>query len=262
MQFITYNVADHVALVTINRPPVNALNRDLVTEIGQAAATVEEDVKSGLVRAAIITAEGKYFCAGADLKERMGMPEQEVSPTVKNISAAVDKIAQISVPTIAALQGSAMGGGFEVALAADLRVVVESAQVGLRETALAIIPGAGGTQRLTRLMGPAKALYWIAGAGLFSAAEALEQGAVDFVVPESELLNKAQAIAAQIAKNGPLAVQQAKKAIYRGMTMPMTEAMEFEHDCYKEIIATEDRLEGLEAFKEKRAPEYRGKRSK
>jgi enoyl-CoA hydratase/carnithine racemase len=259
LDLIDYKVDGYTAIVSIDRPPVNALNRQLVSEIGQAAERVEEDVREGRVRAAIITAQGKYFCAGADLKERMGMPEAEVAPTVRKISESMNKIAQISVPTIAAMQGSAMGGGFEVALAADIRIIVESAQVGLRETALAIIPGAGGTQRLTRLIGPSKALYWIATAGLFSAHEAAQQGAVNYVVAEADLMAKANQIAAEIAKNGPLAVQQTKRAIAGGVGLTDPEALDFEHECYRNIISTEDRIEGLQAFKEKRSPNYRAK---
>ncbi len=258
-QFLTYKIEEYVATLTINRPPVNALNRELVAELGRAAELLEEDVNSNKVRVAIITAAGKYFCAGADLKERMEMPEPEVAPTVRNIGVAVNKIAEISVPTIAALQGSALGGGFEVALAADIRIIVDSAQVGLRETALAILPGAGGTQRLTRIIGPSNAILWITTARLFSAHEALQHGAVNYVVPESELMNKALEIARAIAKNGPLAVRNAKRAILAGMDKPLPAGLELEFECYQNIIPTADRREGLQAFREKREPRYQGK---
>lgn len=258
-QFLTYKIEDYIGTLKINRPPVNALNRELVSEIGRAAELIEGDVKANQVRATIITAEGKYFCAGADLKERMEMPESEVAATVRNIGLAVNKIAEISVPTIAALQGSAMGGGFEVALAADMRVIVDSAQVGLRETALAILPGAGGTQRLPRIIGPSNAILWITTARLFSAQEALQHGAVNYVVAESELMKKALEIAHEITKNGPLAVRNAKRAILAGMDRPLREGLELEFECYKSIVPTADRREGLQAFREKREPEYQGK---
>lgn len=258
-EHLKYEIEDFLATLTIDRPPVNALNRELVGEIGQAAEQIESDVESGKVRAVILTAVGKYFSAGADLKERMGMPEEEVAPTVKNIGASVNKLAQISVPTIAAMQGSAFGGGFEVALAADMRVAVESAQMGLRETALAIIPGAGGTQRLTRLIGPSNATLWITSARLFSAEEALQQGAVNYVVTDSALMSTAKELATDIAKNGPAAVRQAKRAIYRGIGMELEKGLELEFECYKKIIPTQDRIEGLEAFKDKRQPNYKGK---
>ncbi|MFQ6113063.1 MAG: enoyl-CoA hydratase-related protein [bacterium] len=258
-QHLSYNIENFVGLLTINRPPVNALNRELVAELGKAAEVIQGDVREGKVRAAIITAEGKYFCAGADLKERMGMPEDQVGLTVRNIGVATNKISEISVPTVAAIQGSAVGGGFEVALAADIRILVESAKVGLRETALAIIPGGGGTQRLTRLIGPSNAILWITTARLFSAEEALAQGAVNFVVNESELMPKAWELASEIANNGPLAVQQAKLAILHGLGKELQEGLEIEWECYQNIIRTKDRIEGLEAFKEKREPKYQGK---
>ena len=238
---------------------MNALNRELVNELGRAAEKIQNDVDEGTVRSVIITAKGKCFCAGADLKERMDMPEEQVAPTVKNIGESLRKIAEISVQTIAAMQGSAFGGGFEVALAADIRVVVESAQLGLRETALAIIPGAGGTQRLTRLVGPSNAILWITSARLFTAKEALEQGAVNFVVTESGLMAKALEIATEISKNGPLAVQQAKRAINSGLDKTVNEGLQLEFECYKKIIPTNDRIEGLAAFKEKRKPKYEGR---
>ncbi|MFQ5605211.1 MAG: enoyl-CoA hydratase-related protein [bacterium] len=258
LQFLKYQIDEFVALLTLNRPPVNALNRELVAELGQAAEQIERDVQARKVRAAIVTAEGKYFCAGADLKERMHLPEKEVAPTVKNIGAAMNKIAAISVPTIAALQGSAMGGGFEVALAADIRIMVDSAQVGLRETALAILPGAGGTQRLTRLIGPSQAVLWITTAKLFTAAEALAHGAVNQIVAEDELMQQARQLAEDIARNGPVAVQQAKKAIYSGLGRPIAEGLLIEQQCYGRVIPTCDRLEGLRAFQEKRSPKYQG----
>ena len=257
-QFLNYRIEDYIAVLTINRPPVNALNRELVAEIRLSAEQVATDVIESKVRAVIIKAEGKYFCAGADLKERMGMREEEVGPTVRNTSAAMEKIAQIPVPTIAALHGSAMGGGFEVALSADIRIVANTAQLGLRETALAIIPGAGGTQRLTRLVGPSNAILWITTARLFTAEEALQQGAVNFVTSEGDLMSKAWEIASEIAKNGPLAVQQAKKAILTGIAKSLETGLEIEHACYERIIPTRDRREGLQAFKEKRSPDYKG----
>ncbi|MFQ5650941.1 MAG: enoyl-CoA hydratase-related protein [bacterium] len=258
-QHLHYEVKDHIAILTMDRPPVNALNRELVTELGQAAGQIGEDVNQSRVRAAIITARGKYFCAGADLKERMGMAEDQVAPTVQNIGASVNQWARIPVPTIAALQGSAFGGGFEVALAADIRIMVASAQVGLRETALAILPAAGGTQRLTRLVGPSNAVLWITTARLFTAQEALAQGAVNFVTAtQDEMMAKAMEIATEIAGNGPLAVQQAKRAIVSGLSKPLDEGLRLEFDCYEKIIATKDRIEGLTAFKEKRTPRYEG----
>jgi len=258
-QYLRYEIADFIARVNIDRPPVNALNAELVSELKHAAEAIEEDVSAGKVRVVVLASEGKYFCAGADLKERMGLREEDVAPTVRNIGAAVNQIAQISVPTIAVLQGSAFGGGFEVALAADIRIVADTAQVGLRETALAIIPGAGATQRLTRLAGPSNAVLWITSARLFSAEEARSQGVVNYVVRAEELMPTAYKLATEIAGNGPLAVRQAKKAIIAGLDEDLKDGLQLEFECYQKIIPTADRIEGLVAFKEKRVPQYDGK---
>ncbi len=258
-EYLHYDISNFVARVTLDRPPVNALNRDLVRELGGVAAEIGKDIAASKVRAVVITSKGKYFCAGADLKERMAMREEEVAPAVRNIGASVTKLAEITVPTIAALPGSAFGGGFEVALAADIRVVVDTAQLGLRETALAIIPGAGGTQRLTHLTGPSNAILWVTSARLFSAGEALAQGAVNYVVKAEALMDTALELARDIANNGPAAVQQAKKAVVGGLGRTLEDGLQLEFECYKKIIQTRDRLEGLAAFREKRAPQYEGK---
>lgn len=254
-----YKIENQVAWLTLDRPPVNALNRELVEEFAAASVQAESEVSAGRVRAVILNASGKHFCAGADLVERRELAESEIAPTVRKIGEAISKFAQISAPTIAAIQGSAIGGGFEMALGADIRIMLDSGKVGLRETALAIIPGAGGTQRLTRLIGPSKAILWVTTARLFSAQEALAQGAVNFVVEsETELWQKAKEIADEIAQNGPLAVRQAKKAILQGLGKSLEEGLAFEFDCYQKVIPTKDRLEGLAAFQEKRTPEYKG----
>jgi len=260
MQFehLKYNVENYIAVITLDRPPVNALNRTLVSELASVSDLVEQDIAAGKTRVAIITASGKLFSAGADLKERLGMQESDVAPVVKNIGAAINKLANISAPTIAALQGSALGGGFEVALAADIRIMASGIQVGLRETALAIIPGAGGTQRLTRIAGPANAILWVTSARLFTAEEALQHRVANLVVPANELMQQAMQLANQIAGNGPLAVRQAKKAILQGMDLPLAQGLELEFECYQNIIPTEDRREGLKSFQEKRQPDYKG----
>lgn len=257
LEFLKYEIVEFTGIVTIDSPPVNALSKQVVAEIAEVVAAINKDIESAKVRAVVLTAHGKYFCAGADLKERMDLSEKEVAPTVENLSKTFTRFAKIPVPTIAALQGSAFGGGLELALAADIRILVENAQVGLRETALAVIPGAGGTQRLSRLIGPAKALLWIASARLFEAQEALVQGAVDFIVPQKELMATALSVASDIAKNGPVAVREAKKAILEGLEKSLDDGLKLEHKYYKNIISTQDRIEGLNAFVEKRKPLYK-----
>lgn len=257
-QFVKYRVENYVGKLTLNRPPVNALGRQLVSEIFAAANVANRDVARKEVRVLILAAEGSHFCAGADLKERKDIPEEQVVNVVQGIRHAVQSIADIKVPTIAAILGSALGGGMELALAADMRVLGESAKLGLRETALAILPGAGGTQRLTRLIGYARAMEWIATAKIFDAQECLAHGVANRVVPDAEVADAAWYYAKLIAANGPLAVQYAKEAMQRGMEMSLSSSLEIEFECYKRIIPTSDRREALQAFNEKRAPRFKG----
>lgn len=257
-QFVRYRVAEYIGRLTINRPPVNALNGQLAGEIFAAAHIANRDAERKQLRVLILDAEGKHFCAGADLKERQNIPEAEVEKVVQGIRDAVQAVANIKTPVIAAVQGTAAGGGMELALAADIRVLADTAKMGLRETALAIIPGAGGTQRLMRLIGYARTLEWIATAQLFAAEECLAHGLANRVVPETELADAALYYAKLIAANGPVAVQAAKEAMRRGMDEPLPRALEIEFECYRRVIPTQDRREALAAFAEKRQPIFKG----
>jgi enoyl-CoA hydratase/carnithine racemase len=212
-----------------------------------------------MARAVIVAAAGKCFCAGADLKERQSMSEDDVRAWVPYLSGTFTRIAALPMPTIAVIQGVAAGGGMELALACDLRVAEEPATLGLRETALAIIPGAGGTQRLPRLIGPSRAKRWIFGAAMHTAAAALADGAVDQVVKAGDGMEAARKLAAAIAANGPIAVRLAKRSIEQGLSMPMDEALRHELRCYEGVLGTSDRLEALKAFVDKRTPEFKGR---
>jgi enoyl-CoA hydratase/carnithine racemase len=245
-----------VGLLTVNRPPVNALGRELVEDLNTACAALE---KSDGPRALIVAAEGKAFCAGADLKERRTMSEADVRAWVPFLSGTFTRIAQLPMPTIACIQGLAAGGGVELALACDLRVAEEPVTLGLRETALAIIPGAGGTQRLPRLIGEARAKKWIFTARMFTAAEAHNDGVVDVMVHQGKGVDIALKMAGDIAENGPLAVRAAKRAILEGAGLPMGPALQAELRAYESIIPTEDRVEAVRAFNEKRKPEFKGR---
>jgi enoyl-CoA hydratase/carnithine racemase len=247
---------DDLAVLTLARPPVNALGRRLVEDLGAALGECAAD--PGLC-ALIVAAEGKVFCAGADLKERQGMSEEDVRAWVPFLGGTFTRLATLPVPTIAVIHGIAAGGGVELALACDLRVAETPATLGLRETALAIIPGAGGTQRLTRLIGPARAKRWIFTARMHSAEEALAEGAVDLVVGAGQGIDAARALAREIAGNGPLAVRAAKRAIDDGVGLPMDQALAVELAAYESIIPTEDRREAIRAFAEKRPPVFKGR---
>ncbi len=244
-----------VATVSMNKPPVNALGGEMVEDLTTAAAVLSEDQS---VRCVVLRSAGKHFCAGADLKERQGMTVEQVRAFVPRLAGAVNRFASLPVPVIAAVRGAAAGGGCELALGCDLRVLAEDASIGLRETALAIIPGAGGTQRLPRIVGVATAKRWIFTANMFSAAQAWADGVADQVVPGDKLDVAADDLAGAIAANGPVAVRLAKQAIDRGAGLPLDEALELEWQVYQGVLETGDREEALKAFSEKRLPRFRG----
>ncbi|KHE66913.1 enoyl-CoA hydratase [Halobacillus sp. BBL2006] len=250
-------VENHVLLMTLNRPEAaNALSSALLDEISESVSEIENRKD---IRAVLITGRGnKAFCAGADLKERAGMSDEDVIKTVEKIGDTVRLIEQIPVPTIAVINGVAFGGGLELALACDLRIMSTSTKVGLTETSLAIIPGAGGTQRLARLIGVGKAKAMIYSARPVEAERALSLGLVEFIHEPQFLLQEAKDFACTIGRNGPIALRQAKKAINYGIETDLTTGLEFERLCYQKTIPTKDRSEGLEAFKEKRKPVYKG----
>jgi len=242
---------------TLNRPAaLNAFDRALLLALAAAAESVRDDRS---VRAVIVTGAGdKAFSAGADLKERRGMSLDETRAFVRLISSTFDAVAHVACPTIAAVNGVAFGGGMELLLACDLRVVAEHASIGLTETAVGIMPGAGGTQRLPRLVGPARAKEMVFTARRLDAAEALAWGLANRVVPARDLMPAAHELAAAVARNAPLAVRQAKVALDAAADTPIASGLEIEQKAYEPLLHTRDRQEGLQAFAEKRPPVYRG----
>lgn len=251
--------AEGVSLLMIDRPPVNALGKTLVSDLNASCAYLESLPSESAPRVVIIAAAGKCFSAGADLKERQTMSVDDVKAWVPSLSSTFTRIASLPMPTLAVVGGVAAGGGMELALAADIRIAETQAMLGLRETALAIIPGAGGTQRLARLIGPSRAKRWIFTAKMHTAAEAVADGAVDQVVETGQGTRTAIALALTIAANGPVAIRLAKRAIDAGLDMPMPQALDNEVRCYEGVLGTEDRLEALKAFIEKRDPVYKGR---
>jgi methylglutaconyl-CoA hydratase len=247
---------DGIRVLTLDRPPVNALGFELVEDLGRAVARLRKDDEA---RCLIVRSSQRHFCAGADLKERQTMSVDEVRSFVTMLGSAVSAVASLPFPSVAAIRGAAVGGGCELALACDLRVVAEDATMGLRETALAVLPGAGGTQRLARIAGLARAKRWIFTAKAFSAAEALADGVADKVVAAERLDAEARRLAEAIAANGPVAVRQAKRAIDGGFDLPIAEALAHEWECYQALIATDDRMEALRAFAEGRPPRFKGR---
>ncbi|MGX2959457.1 enoyl-CoA hydratase [Peribacillus sp. JNUCC 23] len=247
-----------VSVVTLNRPAqANALSVKLLEELNHALETVTMDPT---VRCVIITGTGdKVFCAGADLKERLEMDEAQVRRTVKLICSTMDVVQNLPVPVIAAINGAAFGGGLELALACDIRIASTIAKMGLTETSLGIIPGAGGTQRLPRIVGVPFAKELIFTARRIDAEEALKLGLLNKITEADQLMNKALELAAEISRNAPLSLRAAKKAINEGIDTEIVTGLEVEKRWYDTIIESKDRLEGLQAFMEKRRPLFTGK---
>jgi methylglutaconyl-CoA hydratase len=234
----------------------NAISMALLAELRGHVARAAGDRD---LRCVVITGAGdKAFCAGADLKERATMSAEDVHRFHHGLRDALVSIEEAPQPFVAALNGAALGGGLELALACDLRLAAEGVQVGLPEVGLGIIPGGGGTQRLARLVGVARAKDLVLTARRCSAAEALAFGLVTKVVPAGGLRDEALALAGQIARNAPISLRQAKRAIDRGWHLPLADALELENRLYQDCLATEDRREALRAFAEKRPPVFRG----
>lgn len=245
-----------IAIVTLNRPKAaNAFSVQMLQELKEAITDLRFDPN---VRLVIVTGSGeKIFCAGADLKERADMDEMEVKKTIALIRENINNLESLPKPVIAAVNGAAFGGGTELALACDIRIAASHAKFGLTETSLGIIPGAGGTQRLPRLIGKGKAKELIFTARRIDAVEAERIGLIEQVT--ETVMEAALKLAEEIVKNGPIAVSQAKIAIDKGYEADIQTGLAIEQSAYEITIPTEDRLEGLRAFKEKRLPDFNGK---
>ena len=249
---------DRVVVLTLNRPGVmNSFNFPMLLALKERVEAVHFDPE---VRVVIIAGAGlKAFCAGADLKERATMTEAQVREFIFTIRNLFTFIEYLNKPVIAAVNGIALGGGTELALACDIRLASATATLGLTETRLAIIPGAGGTQRLPRLIGRGKAKELIFTGRKVDAQEALQIGLVNQVCEPAALLAECRAMAALICEAGPIASQQAKYAINYGLEADLHTGLAIESNAYWVTIPSEDRLEGLRAFGEKRKPVYKGK---
>ena len=247
-----------LAIWTIDRQDrMNALSRATVRELGRLAREAASDRD---VRAVILTGAGdRAFSAGADLKERQSMSEEEVRDFLSLYRESFFAIDALPKPVIAAINGVAFGGGLELALACDLRVARDGAAMGLTETSLGIIPGAGGTQRLTRLLGPAKTKELVLLARRIDASEALTLGIVSRVAePGQSALDCAVALAEPLVNGAPIALAAALEAIDAATELPLDAGLSVERRAYERTLGSKDRLEALAAFKEKRAPKFTG----
>jgi len=247
-----------IVTLTLNRTGVmNSFNFALLLAL---KAEIEDLQFSTDVRVIIITGTGKKaFCSGADLKERVTLTPTQVKKYIFTIRNLFTSIEQLNKPVIAGINGVALGGGTELALASDIRIASTTASMGLTEARLAIIPGGGGTQRLPRLVGKGKAKELIFTGQRIGAKEALKIGLVNKICEPEALLDECNKMAAMICETGPIAIEQAKYAINYGLETDLNTGLAIESNAYWICIPTEDRLEGLAAFREKRKPVYKGK---
>lgn len=257
-EFLTCEIADGVAVITIDNPPANALNTALVFELKDAfcGLRIRRDV---LV--VVLTAAGtRFFMGGADVRELLAVhTEEEGERFSAQGHELMNMVEKFDRPVIAAVNGYALGGGCELAMACDVRVAAERAIFGQPEAGLGVIPGAGGTQRLPRLVGKGKAKEIMMTGDFLPAEEALRIGLVEHVAPDDELLGFTAALARKIAARGPAAIRLIKKAIDEGHELPLEEALRLERSLFGQVCACEDKNEGVNAFLEKREPAFLNK---
>ncbi len=254
MELVEYVVDEAVALITLNRPPVNALNAALIADIGEAIGLAEDPS----VRAVVITGE-PHFAAGADISGfQKAFEAGEKDRQASGLTEVVARLENLAKPTIAAIHGFALGGGLELAMGADFRYLAEGAKVGQPEILLGIIPGAGGTQRLARLVGPQRCKELCMSGRHVRAAEALEVGIADKVVPDEELVEAALQDARAFAKGPTQAYAAVKRAVGRGFDRPLEEGLAIEAEQFSKVFVSNDARIGVAAFLAKEKPEFTG----
>jgi len=255
---LLYEKENGIGIVTINRPQsLNALNGEVYTELYEVFQEIEDDQE---VRVVILTGSGeRAFVAGADITEMQPQSSLEISSLMDTARKAFDRIYTLSKPVIAAINGFALGGGCELAMCCDLRITSENAKFGQPEINLGIIPGAGGTQRLTRLVGMTRAKELIYIGEMVDANTAFMMGLVNKVVPPDSLITEAKELARKMLSKSSIALSLAKKAINSGADMSLPSGLDLETQCFARCFATEDQKEGMKAFMEKRKPQFKNR---
>ncbi len=255
-EFIRLETQDGIGTIRLERPPMNALNAQVQEELREAAlaATTSHDI-----RAVVVYGGEKVFAAGADIKEMAQMSYVDMAARAGALSSAFDAIARIPKPVVAAITGYALGGGCELALACDWRVAAQDAKLGQPEITLGVIPGAGGTQRLARLIGPARTKDLIMSGRFVGAEEAAAIGLVDKVVPAEEVYEAAVAMVRPYTTGPAQALRAAKLAVDGGLQLDLASGLAWESHLFASLFATDDRREGMAAFIEKRKPDFTGR---
>ena len=254
-EFVRLETNEGIGTIRLDRPPMNALNSQIQDELREAAMAAAGDDE---IRAVIVYGGPEVFAAGADITEFTSMTYQQMSVRAGALSASFDAVAKIEKPVVAAITGYALGGGCELALACDWRVVAEDAKLGQPEIKLGLIPGAGGTQRLARLIGPAKAKDLVFSGRMVDAEEALRIGLADRVVPAADVYQTAVELVRAYTNGPALALRAAKIAIDGGLGMDLASGLAWESQLFAGLFATDDRMEGTTAFVQKRKPKFTG----
>ncbi|RZU49872.1 enoyl-CoA hydratase/carnithine racemase [Krasilnikovia cinnamomea] len=254
--FVRLETTEGIGTIRLERPPMNALNTQVQEELRAAAQAAEQDPD---VRAVIVYGGEKVFAAGADITEFTTTSYQDMTVRAAALSSAFDAVARIPKPVVAAITGYALGGGCELALACDWRVVADDAKLGQPEIKLGLIPGAGGTQRLARLVGPARAKDLIFSGRMVDAEEALRIGLADRVAPAADVYETAVELVRPYLNGPALALRAAKLAVDGGLSMDLAAGLSWESQLFAGLFATDDRVEGTTAFVQKRKPKFTGR---
>lgn len=254
-EMIETTVKGQIGLIELNRPKVlNALNRQMVSEVLSAMEAYDNEPS---IKVIVLAGKGRAFAAGADIDEMMDA--DAISMETLNQFTDWDRLAWIKKPVIGAVHGFSLGGAFELALCCDMLFAAENAEFGFPEVNLGVMPGAGGTQRLTKLVGKTKAMEWILSGKRITAKEALHYGIINSTFAEEVLMEETLKFADTIAKQAPIAVRLIKESVLKAVDYPLYEGMQYERKNFYMLFATEDQKEGMRAFKEKRKPDFKGK---
>ncbi|WP_175986732.1 enoyl-CoA hydratase/isomerase family protein [Bacillus sp. Marseille-Q1617] len=254
-EYIVVSERDGLGFIELNRPKVlNAINRPMVSEIVEA---FEEFDRNEHVKVIILSGKGRAFAAGADIDEMS--EDGAVDLELLNQFTEWDRLAWIKKPIIGAVQGFALGGGFELALCCDMLFAAEDASFGFPEVNLGVMPGAGGTQRLTKLIGKSRAMEWLLSGDRFTAAQALEWGVINRAIAPELLMEETEKFAKKLASKPPLSIRLIKESVHKAVDYSLYEGMQYERKNFYLLFASEDQKEGMKAFVEKRKPHFKGK---